>query len=36
MPPEKFLAKYPDKALTEDEAKRLMDWANETADGLMK
>lgn len=36
MPPEKFLAKYPDKALTEDEAKVLKDWADETAEALMK
>lgn len=36
MPPEKFLNKYPDKALTADEAKRLKDWAEETVNGLMK
>lgn len=36
MPPEKFLAKFPDNALTDDEAKRLKDWANEAAEGLMK
>jgi len=36
MPPEKFLTKYPDKALTEDEAKRLKEWAETTADDLMK
>jgi len=36
MPPEKFLAKYPDKALTEDEANRLKNWANEAMEGLMK
>jgi len=36
MPPEKFLAKYPDNALTEDETKRLKEWAQEAADGLMK
>jgi hypothetical protein len=36
MPPEKFLAKYPDKALTDDEAKRLKDWAEETVNELMK
>ena len=36
MPPEKFLTKYPDKALTENEAKRLKEWANEAAEGLMK
>lgn len=36
MPPKKFLAKYPDKALTADEANRLKGWAQETADELMK
>ena len=36
MPPKKFLAKYPDKALTENEAKRLKEWANETVEELMK
>lgn len=36
MPPEKFLTKYPDKKLTEDEAKRLIEWANGTAEELMK
>lgn len=36
MPPEKFLAKYPDKALTDDETKRLMEWASKTAEDLMK
>ena len=36
MPPKKFLAKYPDKALTENGAKRLKEWANEAAEGLMK
>lgn len=36
MPPEKFLAKYPDKALTSDEAKRLKDWAEEAVNELMK
>ncbi len=36
MPPEKFLSKYPDKALTDDEAKRLKEWAQNTADDLMK
>lgn len=36
MPPAKFLEKYPDKALTADEAKRLKDWAEESVDGLMK
>ena len=27
MPPEKFLAKYPDKTLTADESATLIDWA---------
>jgi hypothetical protein len=36
MPPKKFLAKYPDKALVEEESKRLVSWANEEADALMK
>lgn len=36
MPPEKFLAKYPDKKLTEDERKRLFEWADTTADALLK
>ena len=35
MPPEKFLAKYPDNALTDEEAKRLKDWADEAVDELM-
>lgn len=36
MPPEKFLAKYPDKALTKEEAKQLMDWAKAASEELMK
>lgn len=36
MPPEKFLAKYPDKALTPDEAKALREWAIATSDSLLK
>lgn len=36
MPPEKFLEKFPDKALTEDEAKKLKEWAETTADEMMK
>lgn len=35
MPPEKFLAKYPDKALTDDEAKRLKEWADTVVGGMM-
>ena len=36
MPPEKFLAKYPDKALTEEEAKRLVEWTESAANDLLK
>lgn len=36
MPPEKFLAKYPDKKLTNEEAKQLKDWAQATSEELMK
>ncbi len=36
MPPSKFLKKYPEKALTEDESKRLSEWAMQTAEDLMK
>ena len=36
MPPEKFLKKYPEHALTDDESKILIDWANNAADELMK
>jgi hypothetical protein len=36
MPPEKFLAKYPDKKLTSEEAKQLKDWAQATSEELMK
>jgi len=36
MPPEKFLKKYPDNKLTEEEAKKLVDWANNLAEELMK
>jgi len=36
MPPKKFLEKYPDKALTADEAKRLKEWAEEAVNELMK
>ena len=34
MPPKKFLDKYPDKKLTKDEAKILMDWASKEAKAL--
>lgn len=36
MPPEKFLSKYPDKALSAEDAKRLTEWADATAEELMK
>lgn len=35
MPPEIFLEKFPDNALTEDQAKRLKEWAESTADEMM-
>lgn len=34
MPPEKFLKKYPDKALTDEEAKTLIEWAKASAEAL--
>jgi len=34
MPPRKFLKKFPDKALTKKEAKRLVAWAEDSADKL--
>ncbi len=36
MPPQKFLDKYPDKALTAEEAEKLKDWAGKAADDLLK
>ncbi len=36
MPPEKFLAEYPDKALSKDEAKMLKEWTESTMNELMK
>lgn len=36
MPPAKFLERFPDKKLTDDEKKILMDWANNEAKALMK
>ena len=36
MPPEKFLDKYPDKKLTDAEAKKLKEWAENAAEELMK
>jgi len=36
MPPQKFLDKNPDKALTAQEAEKLKDWAGKAADDLLK
>ncbi len=36
MPPAKFLEKFPDKKLTDDEKKTLMNWADSQAKSLMK
>ena len=35
MPPEKFLERYPEKKLSEEEAKLIMDWAKKEASSLM-
>ncbi len=35
MPPEKFINKYPDKKLAEEESIRLVEWAEKTADDLL-
>jgi cytochrome c553 len=36
MPPQKFLDNYPDKALTEEEAQAIKEWADNAADDLLK
>ena len=36
MPPEKYLNKYPDNALTEEEVKIITEWANAEMDKLME
>ncbi|RLD54011.1 MAG: hypothetical protein DRJ05_15430 [Bacteroidetes bacterium] len=36
MPPEKFLAKYPEYTLTDGEAKQLSEWAIAVSDELLK
>ena len=36
MPPEKFLQKYPDKALSEEDAAKLKEWAESAAEELLK
>ena len=34
MPPKKFVTKYPDKKLSEDQAKQIIDWAQKTMDSF--
>lgn len=34
MPPEKFITKYPDKALTKEDSDKLIDWADDLANKL--
>lgn len=36
MPPAKFLERFPDKKLTEEEAKILADWSRQEAGNLVK
>ena len=36
MPPSKYLNKYPEKALSEEEMKTIVDWANGEADKLLE
>ena len=36
MPPKKFLQRYPDKSLTDDERKLLMNWSKKEAELLVK
>lgn len=36
MPPKRFLDHFPDKALTGEEKKLLMDWAKKEAEALVK
>jgi hypothetical protein len=36
MPPAKFLERYPDKKLTDKEAKSLRKWADKSAGNLLK
>lgn len=35
MPPKKFLAKHPEKALSAEDSKTLLDWATEQGKALM-
>ncbi|MEN8225164.1 MAG: heme-binding domain-containing protein [Bacteroidota bacterium] len=36
MPPKKYLKKYPEKALSDEEITVITNWANNTADKLME
>lgn len=36
MPPKKFLERYPDKNLTEEQTKILSDWSKKEIDALLK
>lgn len=36
MPPKSFLKKNPDKALSDEESKALVEWAKKASDELMK
>jgi mono/diheme cytochrome c family protein len=36
MPPKKFLEKFPEKKLTEEQAKILADWSKKEIDALLK
>ena len=36
MPPKKFLERFPDKDITADEKKLLMEWAKKEAESLVK
>lgn len=36
MPPKKFLERYPDKKLSEDDKKLLMAWSKKEAEALVK
>ena len=36
MPPKRFLERYPDKSLTDDQKKVLIEWAKKEAEALVK
>lgn len=36
MPPKKYISKYPEKALNEEEIRIIAEWANTAADKLME